>query len=341
MRLIFFLVEGDIGPIRGFLRSSIGSRSAARVVPLYYKKFFAKNGPTEIAREAWRYAIKRAFRNIAAPFSTPFAKNFRLLAVSIYRYFLPDGHFPCGVYVFSDLERLSSEGITKAKALSSILAQSLSAVRILNDPTRTMLRYDLLRTLYDQGINDFDVYRPMQGETPRKFPVFLRNENNHDGSISILIENEHELAYALRELRERGNLTSQVLIVEFSNTANENGIYAKYGAFVVGDRVFPKNINFSKNWMTKTSCLYDPELLEQELEYVHTSPHQDLLERIFALGKIDFGRIDYSMVNGNIRVWEINTNPTITNARAMRFGARKPVYDLVEARMSSALEALV
>ena len=93
--------------------------------------------------------------------------------------------------------------------------------------------------------------------------------------------------------------------------------------------------------MTKTSCLYDPELLEQEKEYVHADPHHDLLSRIFTLGRIDFGRIDYSMENGNIRVWEINTNPTITGSAGTRFGSRKPIYDLLEERMSTALEALI
>jgi hypothetical protein len=342
VKLIFFLVEVDMEPIREFLLSRIGSRFAPNVVPLFYRKLFAKKSMTETAREAWRHALKRELRNIAAPFSTNFAKSCRLLAVCVYRYFLPNGHFPGGVYIFSDLERLSEEGTTQAKALRRMLARSKSPVRIVNDPDHVRLRYDLLRTLYEQGINDFDVYRPIRGELPRKFPVFLRHENSHAGPISNLIENGQELAFALRELKEQGNLTKHVLIAEFANTADEKGIYRKYGAFVVGDRVFPKNINCSRNWVTKTSCLFDPELLEEERDYVLSDPHHDLLKKIFSAGRIDFGRIDYSVLNGNIRVWEINTNPTITvGSQDGRFGERGEIYDLVESRMCLALDRLL
>jgi len=65
------------------------------------------------------------------------------------------------------------------------------------------------------------------------------------------------------------------------------------------------------------------------------------LKEIFALGKTEFGRVDYSMVNCNIRVWEINTNPTITSLEKDRSGARKPVYDLMEQRFFPALETVI
>ena len=73
-----------------------------------------------------------------------------------------------------------------------------------------------------------------------------------------------------------------------------------------------------------------------------SDPHHDLLKKIFSAGRIDFGRIDYSVLNGNIRVWEINTNPTITvGSQDGRFGERGEIYDLVESRMCLALDRLL
>jgi hypothetical protein len=342
VRLIIFLVGGDIRTIDGYLRSPIGSRSAPIVVPFFYRKLFAKKSEKLIAREVWRHVLKRALRNMAAPLRVSFVKSCGLVATSIYRYFLPNGHFPDGAYIFSDLERLPEEGLTEAKALCAMITGSKSAVRILNDPASAMRRYELLRTLYDQGINDFNVYWANGGTLPGKFPVFLRYENEHSGAISPLLNNAQELSDAIKDLKEGGGFSDHVLIVEFSNTVDENGVYRKYGAFVVGDRIFPKNINSSKCWVTKSASLPDPELLAKEREYVTSNPHHDLLRNIFSLGRIDFGRIDYSMVDGNIRVWEINTNPTIsTPSLETRMGVRKPVYDLLELEMSSALESLL
>ncbi len=48
--------------------------------------------------------------------------------------------------------------------------------------------------------------------------------------------------------------------------------------------------------------------------------------------------MDYSMINGAIQVWEINTNPHITAEGPDRIGPRKRVYDLAEQRFFSALK---
>ena len=160
--------------------------------------------------------------------------------MSIYRYFLPNGYFPGGAYIFADLERLSQEDLTKVKALCAMINESKSAVRILNDPRHILLRYDVLRTLYEQGINDFNVYRLIQDSSPRKYPVFFRYENDHNGPISALIQNEQELAYAIREARELGYFTSRVLMVEFSNTADEKGILQKIWSLCCWRSCFPE-----------------------------------------------------------------------------------------------------
>src|SRR5436853_745492 len=49
----------------------------------------------------------------------------------------------------------------------------------------------------------------------------------------------------------------------------------------------------------------------EEQDYVLSNPHEARLAEIFQAGRIDYGRIDYSLKDGRIQTWEINLNPTI------------------------------
>ena len=42
-----------------------------------------------------------------------------------------------------------------------------------------------------------------------------------------------------------------------------------------------------------------------------SNDHHELLERVFALSCVDYGRLDYTEKDGDLYVWEINTNPMI------------------------------
>jgi hypothetical protein len=43
-----------------------------------------------------------------------------------------------------------------------------------------------------------------------------------------------------------------------------------------------------------------------------SDPHAAAVARIFELTQIDYGRVDYGLLDGAVQVWEINTNPMIT-----------------------------
>jgi hypothetical protein len=55
----------------------------------------------------------------------------------------------------------------------------------------------------------------------------------------------------------------------------------------------------------------EPALLEEQIRYLESNPHEKQLMEIFRLARIEWGRIDYSLLDGRIQVWEINTNPHI------------------------------
>ena len=62
--------------------------------------------------------------------------------------------------------------------------------------------------------------------------------------------------------------------------------------------------------------------IRAEARYVAENPHADEIRKIFEIARIDYGRIDYSLKNGQIRVWEINTNPVIAAPKNLDGGLR-------------------
>ena len=51
--------------------------------------------------------------------------------------------------------------------------------------------------------------------------------------------------------------------------------------------------------------------LYEEREYLRNNPHEGILREVFHLAGINYGRADYSMLDGRPQIWEINTNPTL------------------------------
>jgi hypothetical protein len=102
-----------------------------------------------------------------------------------------------------------------------------------------------------------------------------------------------------------------ILITEFCNTVDTRGIYRKYSAFIIGGTIIPRHVCFSKKWMLKTPDLMENEMMEEERDYIFRNPHEKELKEIFTLARIDYGRVDYGLLDGRLQIWEINTNPQI------------------------------
>src|SRR4051812_41443701 len=63
-----------------------------------------------------------------------------------------------GTYVFTDLERLSPAQLELAQTAWRQLAARPDAYRLLNDPSKVLRRFDLLRALHAAGINRFTAH---------------------------------------------------------------------------------------------------------------------------------------------------------------------------------------
>ncbi len=246
---------------------------------------------------------------------------------------------PRGSYVFSDLELLSSEQAALAGDVWSQLAAAGEGIRLLNHPLRAMRRYALLREMREAGSNQFAVYRRSDRLTSLRFPAFVRHANEHFGSLTNLLHDHQELDQAIVRMFLRGVSLDDVLIVEFCDTSR-NGLFRKYSAFRVGDRIVPRHLMFSQKWVIKVPDLVDASKIEEEHEYLESNPHEQELRDIFDRAHIDYGRIDYGLLDDRIQVWEINTNPIVMVSRDQYGRQRLPAQEVFARKIRLAFESI-
>ena len=250
-----------------------------------------------------------------------------------YEDLLHQKEFAPGTYVLSALDQLNAANI---RLLTEIYRQlkDIQGIRFLNNPLTTLQRFDLLTELNRQGLNDFRAMRAGEDHVRVRFPVFLRNERIHGGAISSLLNSEREIKQAIGRALVQGHKLSEVLVIEFCDTANEAGYYRKYAAFIVGKKIIPRSLNYGREWMLKHSQTeFTMPMVLEELEYVTQNPHQQQLSNIFELAHIDYGRIDYSLKDGRVQTWEINLNPTIGRGLRPRSGKIPPELDAIRDRV--------
>ena len=220
--------------------------------------------------------------------------------------------------------------------LHDALVQQHGPGSVLNDPLLSMRRFPMLGTLHRKGINRFAAYPAHAIPRTTRFPLFLREDYGTKSEPPLLLHNHAEYQAALA--REQSQ--SDLLAIEFLDTADKNGIYRKYGAFIIGERIVPRHVFFSRQWMVKTADLTAPELLAEELAYLESNPHAAALLDACRLANISYGRIDYALRQDRIQVWEINTTPTIVHTGAVHDTVRARVHQRFTQMFSAALDAI-
>ena len=262
---------------------------------------------TYLVTKRHAYTIKFYLKN----WGLALAGRFR---VEPYESFLdaPEFEDHSGTYIFSDIERLSPLGARRAAQVCNTISELGGDARILNHPTRSMRRYELLRTLFERGDNTFNVYKLTECRQPQRWPVFIREENEHTKNLTELLHTPEELEAAVAEILARGDSREDKLVVEFCDTRDEQGLFYKYGAFLIGERVIPRSLPACRDWVVGAgTSVWTPDVLEKERRYVETNPHERVLREIFRHARINYGRIDYSILGDRLQVWEINTNPVL------------------------------
>ncbi len=216
-----------------------------------------------------------------------------------------------GTYVLSTLDELNPAMQRVIEDLHSQL-EGRDGVRILNHPARTLRRYDLLVELARRNLNAFRAARAGEDLGGLRYPAFLRSQRDHEGAISPLLHSSAAVEAGIGRALVQGHRLRDLLVVEFCPTADENGFYRKYAAFIVGNRVVARSLNYGREWMLKFGGnAYSRSMVLEERDYVLSNPHEAQLAEIFRIGGVEYGRIDYSLKDGRVQTWEINLNPTI------------------------------
>ena len=220
---------------------------------------------------------------------------------------------PRGTYVFMDRERMDQWELRIFGQLYNHLKNAGPGYRVVNNPARMMNRLELLRMLYREGINKFNVYPVSECQKPVQYPVFIRRIYDHKTPVTGLLHNEQELGQALAELRAKNEPDEGLIIVEFCAQPVKDTLFRKLSAFRVGDKVFFYQTVHQHDWLIKfgTKNSATPELYLEEHDMIKTNAFGDELRHVFELANIEYGRADFGLVNGKVQIYEINTNPHI------------------------------
>lgn len=247
-----------------------------------------------------------------------------------------------GAYIFSDIERLDPMQTDFATQVWEQLSSKGADFRLYNHPRHSMRRLKLLDFLAREHSNQFRAYGAASYTDNLHYPVFVRHAFNHKGALTRLLENETDLNWALLHLvGTHGYSLQDLLIVEFCDTADSGGWYRKYSSFMVGGSVIPRHLIFSRAWQIKAPVSVDDELLQQEeVRYLEENPHSDELRRIFEEARIEYGRVDYSVLQGNLQIWEINTNPMILQEPEKFESSQMPVQLKFARNIKEAFKAI-
>ena len=229
---------------------------------------------------------------------------------------------PVGHYIFTDFDRLSRYELECTAAFAQALQEAAPKARILNHPLKALERYPLLIALNRAGINDFTVIRIECRDRPMRYPVFIRAEDGYGGPETDLLHDDEEYETAIDDLARRGLPLRNRLAIGFAAERSSDGYYYKYGALNIGGRIVPQHLNYGESWVVKmhyqhagTTASRDEAYGESEtgvaneLRYVKDNSHREILSRAFEIAGIDFGRVDYGVVDGRVQIYEINTNP--------------------------------
>ena len=242
-----------------------------------------------------------------------------------------------GCYVFTDLERLTQTGLQLMAELADTLAET--GADVINHPGRVLRRYDLLRVLHERGVNPFQIYRAVPLPAEARFPVFLRSEHEHRVITSLLwsqqaIERELIRAYA------HGLDLTALLLVEYQDVSDEEGMFHRYISHVIGDAIIPGYLAFGTGWVVKGGPFLEGRRLAEQRDSVVSRAREPLLREVTQLAGVRYGRFDYAVADGRVFIWELNTNPTLLLTRERH---RPEIMDDIQPladRLTAAFEQL-
>ncbi len=247
---------------------------------------------------------------------------------------------PGGTYILTDFDRLGPWELE----LAAHFYQSIKAAgaAVLNDPGRFLSRHTMLEHLRRQGLNSFRAWSPVLGEFPDRFPVFLRTQAAHRGPKSDLLTDEAEARAALDAAVAEGHPLADLIFIEYCAAPEENDIFIKYSAYRIGDAIVPSISTMSLGWVAKIGdrACGKQDQYDQDYARIEDYPYTDQVMAIFEAVGLEYGRIDFGIVEGNIETYEINTNPWMGMPSEHPIPIRIKATELVRKKYADAMRQL-
>jgi hypothetical protein len=216
-----------------------------------------------------------------------------------------------GAYIFTNfgnVRAMAPDAQSAIRALHKRLLEQNGVARVLNDPDKSLLRYDLLRMLHERGVNSFNAFRTDEPADGLRYPCFIRHEREARFDNPVLAQDPQQYGALLNGLTWQQGTRAGFITVEFCDVVSSDGFYRKYGAFVIGDRIVPRHVHVGRKWFLRTVDLSGPSEMAEEKVYVATNPHKDMLLECARAAGISYGRFDYGLLGGRPQIWEININ---------------------------------
>lgn len=224
---------------------------------------------------------------------------------------------PAATYIFTGVDRLdANERRLAAQFYRHINAQGPD-FRALNDPAVAMGRYRLLRTLFEQCINDFNAYLATERDRPQRYPVFIRRHANSMPPLTALLGSADELEAALAKLIAAGEPAEDLLIIEYCAEEESPGLYVKHAEYRILDQYVLNAPLFGAGWYVKLASHVEvpDERHQADAALLAENPFEMTLRRAFEIAGIEYGRADFGLVGGRPQIYEINFNPELTTQR--------------------------
>lgn len=279
----------------------------------------------------------RPHTNTAAPLQACRRFDFR---VQNYDRALRSRSLPWGTYIFADLDRLGFWELEMAARLHRVLGAA--GMRVLNNPARVLQRFALLARLHHDGFNRFAVWRVEELDRPARYPVFLRTQSAHRGVMSGLLMNADEVEAAIEQALLRGLPIRELMLVEYCAQPVGENLFRKLATMRVGNAVFSSLCVHESKWSAKYGELgiANEDLYRDEYDIVLKNRHGESLRPAFEAAAIEYGRADFSLVDGREQVYEINTNPMHGRIKEHPVELRLQADTLYQERLQAAMEAI-
>ena len=138
------------------------------------------------------------------------------------------------------------------------------------------------------------------------------------------------------------------LVIEYAGQEVSPGVWQRFATYRVGHRLIAHHnvVDFrwaAKDVQDKQRLLAHPmfaTFVENERRFVADNLYEDVLRQAFDLAGIDYGRADFSLVDGRPQIFEINTNPAHGSHRTLYRETHPPRVEtqrLAEDRLYAAL----